>query len=158
MRTILDPTAEDFEATRQTNIPARSRIVKAALPHLKSGWCLVGTTRRGRAIRLPAFNSTQTPGRRDELCEMPGGDARAEADSRQLPGPVSTPPQERGDAPPEYERSGTTVVLVRPGMGRTCVNLRTGCGRRWQLCDGGMFAMRAAEADGTRARCGPARS
>src|SRR5689334_20840982 len=41
---ILELSSEDFDATMKTNIYAPFWIIKAALPHLKAGSCIIGTT------------------------------------------------------------------------------------------------------------------
>lgn len=41
---ILDVSSDDFDATMKTNIYAPFWIIKAALPHLKPGACIIGTS------------------------------------------------------------------------------------------------------------------
>lgn len=40
---IVDVSSEDFDSTMKTNIYAPFWIIKAALPHLKAGACIIGT-------------------------------------------------------------------------------------------------------------------
>lgn len=40
---ILDISTEEFDATMKTNINAPFWIIKAALPHLRPGACIIGT-------------------------------------------------------------------------------------------------------------------
>ncbi len=43
-QSILDLSTEDFDATMKTNIYAPFWIIKAALPHLEPGSCIIGST------------------------------------------------------------------------------------------------------------------
>ncbi len=43
-KSILDITSEAFDATMKTNIYAPFWIIKAALPHLSAGACIIGTS------------------------------------------------------------------------------------------------------------------
>ena len=58
---ILDVSSEDFDATMKTNIYAPFWIIKAALPHLKPGAVIIGTSSNRPTIRLPTCMTMPRP-------------------------------------------------------------------------------------------------
>lgn len=61
-KSILETTTEDFDATMKTNVYAPFWIIKAALPNLKPGACIIGTT--SEQAYDPSRTCTTTPRRK----------------------------------------------------------------------------------------------
>ena len=117
---ILDVSSQDFDATMKTNIYAPFWIIKAALPHLRPGSCIIGTASEQAYDPSPdLYDYAQTKAATMNYVKSLAKQFASKGIrvNGVAPGPIWTPLQVSGGATMEkLEKFGGMTPLGRPGQ------------------------------------------
>ncbi|WP_406856704.1 SDR family oxidoreductase [Alsobacter sp. KACC 23698] len=117
---ILDVSTEDFDATMKTNVYAPFWIIKAALPHLQPGACIIGTTsEQAYDPSADLYDYAQTKAATMNYVKSLAKQLAPKGVrvNGVAPGPIWTPLQVSGGATMEKLKSfGGQTPMKRPGQ------------------------------------------
>jgi NAD(P)-dependent dehydrogenase (short-subunit alcohol dehydrogenase family) len=117
---ILDLSSEDFDATMKTNIYAPFWIIRAAVPHLKPGSTIIGTTSEQAYDPSPdLYDYAQTKAATMNYVKSLAKQLASKGIrvNGVAPGPIWTPLQVSGGATMEkLEQFGGQAPIGRPGQ------------------------------------------
>ncbi len=117
---ILEISTEDFDATMKTNIYAPFWIIKAALPHLPPGACIIATTSEQAYDPTPdLYDYAQTKAATMSFVKSLAKQLAPKGIrvNGVAPGPIWTPLQVSGGASPKKQKQfGSQTPLGRAGM------------------------------------------
>jgi NAD(P)-dependent dehydrogenase (short-subunit alcohol dehydrogenase family) len=117
---ILELSTEDFDATMKTNIYAPFWIIKAAVPHMPPGSCIIGTTsEQAYDPSAELYDYAQTKAATMNYVKSLAKQLakRGIRVNGVAPGPIWTPLQISGGAMPEKQKSfGSQTPMGRAGQ------------------------------------------